>query len=983
MSLPTFADFFKALWDKPPFPWQNMLAERVCKSSWPKAIDLPTAAGKTACIDIAIYALASQAERDLTQRTAPRRIWFVVDRRIVVDAAFERACRIADKLAQAKKQDGILYDVAHRLRKLSGTARPLAVARLRGGILRDDGWAQLPSQPAVIASTVDQIGSRLLFRSYGDSLNSAPIYAGLIANDSLILLDEAHCAQPFLETLSTISDLRSERWAQQPIRTPFAFVALTATHRQVSTSIFPSSEEERAQALNDQTIQQRLNTRKLARLVELRTSKGQKKDPLVTRAAEEALQYAKDFCRVAVMVNRVRTAVQIAEMLPRLANEAGLGVDVVLLTGRLRPYERDHLVKRWSVYLRAEQPENPERPIIVVSTQCLEVGADFSFDALVTECASLDALRQRFGRLARSGLPNGLCAPAVILIRQEDADLKKEDRIYGNAIAQTWQWLRGIADRRDNGLYCVDFGFNALSNKLKSVANPELNKLFAPAPSAPVLLPAHLDLLCQTSPPVEPQPDISLYLHGRRSVPDAYIVWRCDLPNDDTSLWLEIVALCPPSTAEMLSVPFWQLRAWLAQGSASEEDGDLEGASEEIEALKENRCRPALLWRGRKRSKLVEEPEEIRPGDIVVVPASYGIASLGQSAPFRAVGREALDIWEPVQAESGRAAAVRLTKDTLSSWREYPPIAELLKILEIQDISREKLDEVIQYLLNYQPLQAESLILPEWWLDLLKKVQNGHMSYHPAGGVILFQRQVTSHQSEELDIFADDDDLLSAAGQAVSLKIHTESVRHAANKLASHCLPNGFQPCFDQAAIWHDAGKLDERFQLILHNGDEIALINSSEPLAKSERMPLSPKRREQIRQISKLPENFRHEMLSCQLVEHAIRSKKWEDEDCESLDLILYLIATHHGYGRPCAPICEDGELPEVHGQVVDGCKVSLSKDERKSLPYPHRLDSGITERFWRVVRRYGWWGSAYLEAIFRLSDRYGSKLLIVKDEK
>lgn len=55
-----FPTFFQALWGYDPFPWQEMLAARTAAGSWPQALDLPTASGKTACIDVAIHALASQ-----------------------------------------------------------------------------------------------------------------------------------------------------------------------------------------------------------------------------------------------------------------------------------------------------------------------------------------------------------------------------------------------------------------------------------------------------------------------------------------------------------------------------------------------------------------------------------------------------------------------------------------------------------------------------------------------------------------------------------------------------------------------------------------------------------------------------------------------------------------------------------------------------------------------------------------------------------
>jgi len=968
-----YTDFFHALWSHDPFPWQRMLAERLVDREWPRVLDLPTASGKTACMDAAIYALAVQAGKPVWERTAPRRIWFVVDRRIVVDEAFVRAQLIADKLLEAK--DGPLKRVADRLRAVSGTDRPLAVARLRGGVLRDDGWARLPSQPAVITSTVDQLGSRLLFRGYGHSGRTAPIFAGLAAHDSLILLDEAHLSVPFMQTLEAVERFRGEDWAEAPIHTPFAFCMLSATPPKgvAPEDIFPG--RERDAALDHPVLRTRMQAEKPAELVEVRARKTDGNDPLVEEAVARAGGFAVKQCigRVAVVVNRVATAQAIER---KLREATGEQADVVLLTGRLRPLERDRLVERWKPKLQANQPEAAERPLIVVATQCIEVGADFSFDAMVTESASLDALRQRFGRLNRLGAADS--APAVILIRTDEAKAGYKDIVYGTALPSCWGLLNELAETRGEGKKqrkVVDFGIAALDGLLSDV--DDLTSYIAPVPDAPMLLPAHLDLLCQTSPVPYVQPDIQLYLHGvGRGEPEVRVVWRADLDKDDRNnekIWSETVSLCPPNSLETLSVPLSRLKRWLRQDALPDDSADVEVAAQngEDDSRKIGKgIQPVLAWRGRERSEVIRRSRALRPDELIVLPAEYGMAGLGQSSPDEALGADKLDIWEPAHADSERPAALRVHRQVLAPWLKCPPLGELVELTATPDWDEDALQPAIDAVIEYAPAtETDPPAPPDWLVKRLGETRYGKKETHPGGGLILFAPPDHSRRAQEPDLFADDDDLLSAAGREVPLDVHSALVERAVEQLAERCLPEHFYEPLKTAAYWHDAGKMDERFQIWLRQGDEPAAL-SEKPLAKSREVVGLQARRRWLREASGLPERFRHEMLSLQLAERLMPSAGDDALD----DLMLYCVSSHHGYGRPFAPVSPDPEPPPVRGNH-DGVAIDITDETRIQWPAPHSPASGIPERFWRLNRRYGWWGLAYLEAILRLGDWYGSQ--------
>ena len=57
-----FEDFFRALHDVEPFPWQTRLLKQVAESGrWTSLLDLPTGTGKTAALEVALFYLALEA----------------------------------------------------------------------------------------------------------------------------------------------------------------------------------------------------------------------------------------------------------------------------------------------------------------------------------------------------------------------------------------------------------------------------------------------------------------------------------------------------------------------------------------------------------------------------------------------------------------------------------------------------------------------------------------------------------------------------------------------------------------------------------------------------------------------------------------------------------------------------------------------------------------------------------------------------------
>ena len=904
-----FTDFYEGVWGRRPFNWQVRLAAQVLEAGrWPSVIDLPTGAGKTSALDIAVWAMACDSAR------FPRRVVFVVDRRVIVDQVSGHAEELSRRIGRSGNPT--VVQVRQRLSEMGGDPRDvLALAALRGGSAIGNQWARWPDQPCVLASTVDQFGSRLLFRGYGVRRAMWPVHAGLTGNDTLVLLDEVHLAVPFAQTLRAIEDtgtdgLLPRRWQ---------VVEMSATPTEPSGERFQLDRAADIDAPGCEVFAQRMNAVKRARLI----AAGRRSEAADQVLAREIPRLLNDQpgSVVGVVVNRVASARAVASALD------ARGTNVELITGRMRPWERDRAVER---VLEAADPDREQGDgdgrLVVVATQCIEVGADLSFDALITEAAPIDALKQRFGRLDRRGTlaAAGRSAQAVI-IGVESAVRAPDDPVYGSALATTWQ---ALTERFRE----ASFDVGPMSDDLVGVGDA------ADRGRAPLLLPSHRSAFAQTSPVPQVDPDPAPFLHGFQDVdPEVSVVWRDDVGDysvGEASGRAEAIRaaleLSPPHPAEAMAVPIRSLRRWLTgEPSIDPLLADAPAAVTDEAPSHSAGARRVFRWRGPAEgdSDLVSI-SSLRPGDVLVVPSEWGGIESGT--------------WSP----GSRSPVADIGNDVgAGAWRVHPAVVG---------------DETV-------PLPdegADATIVKNWLRDrgapdepLTTYLGWDPKFDHGSGGFREFY--AVPRGSATAALLDGNDEANSFTGQYSLLDDHLAAVGDLAGEMGRRChLPDAVVDDLRLAGELHDVGKADPRFQRWLH-GSDLSMARTPGLLAKSPRRT-SRQMRQRARTWAGYPEGMRHELISGALIAaNAGLLARAHDRE-----LVEHLVVTHHGRCRPLPDVVSDPS-PVTVEYTIGGLKAATSSEVAEPVS-----GASSVERFWRLVDRYGWHGLAWLEAILRLAD-------------
>ena len=912
MNQEEFERRFESLTHFAPLPWQRRLyLEYFDQGRTPKTVDIPTGLGKTAVT--ALWLIAIRAERKL-----PRRLIYIVDRRAVVD----QATRFVEGLRKNEE----------KLRKEQKRPEdpPLPISTLRGQHADNREWLDDPGEPAIIVGTVDMIGSRLLFEGYGVSRKMRPYHAGLLGTDALFVLDEAHLVPPFERLLRDIARERNTSLGaadetDRSLLPPLRVISLSATGRESTTSTSKQTFSLDDLDINAAGAGAKLTRKRLdaAKTLYLNTCK---RGELVETLAEKVWTIAESGAkagRYLIFCNARKDAEAVRKALEQRI-KGSEEPEIELFVGARRNYERQAAEKRLQElgFITAEKsktgaekaPKNNAR--FLIATSAGEVGVDMDADHMVCDLVAWDRMVQRLGRVNRRG--DGDAQVHVYDAGPPDAKSNETDLAPSQAMLQHTRNLIEALRRP-----VADDGHDASPGSIRELKRRTdaeiIAKASTPAPLRPALTRPLLDAWAMTSLREHTgRPEVAPWLRGwiENEHPRTTVVWRAYLP-------------VPTNTEE-------RRRRW------------------EREARKYFQTTPPHLL-----EKL--ETETYRVVDWL----TKRVKKLHKSALAEKRGRENgrdpdHDAWMPEQIvamtlnTAGDLEKTFTLHDFDKKRLQYELTGKTLVVLgRLGGLSEGMLDDkhdaAPDWLADEQPLdppsEEEQAQAVPWRIHHQKhpvEEDDSDKGQH-ANAWCLVHRFVLKHApdgeiGESLDVFKqriNSTEEARALGKNQSLEKHQTWAKEQAADLAKRLeLPERYGKLLALAARLHDEGKQAERWQ------NAFSAPKNGRPYAKTTG-PLNPH----------LLHGYRHEFGSLHYIRDNSELNALPQDD---QDLVLHLIAAHHGNARPILS--------------TDGCDHAP----------PSQLEEQareVAQRFARLQRRWGPWGLAWWETLLRAADQQASK--------
>lgn len=891
-----------------PFSWQEEVLDHICEHGvWPERINAPTGSGKSSVVDIHLFANALAAVGAAPR--VPRRLCVTVGRRALVDSQADRANKILDRmgkvLANESDESDILRRVAEALQSFQTRndgqgSGPFEVGHIRGELSNRTLPVTDISACAIIAATPDMYGSRALFRGYGSTKAARPRETALLAMDTVMVLDEAHMNRQLLHTTQRIAELQKR---EVNLGVP--------TLQVVETTATPSTEDSDSTTLgvdiealdspNDEKLRDRVYSHKELVLRPIDKWDGKPGNAATVDAAVGAIKEflarrgagedSKKAHTVGCIVNHVRTAIAIKEELAKNLAED----EVQLLVGRMRPSDLEKLQNKHRDLFTTEGDKSVK---VVVATQTLEVGIDVDFADLVTELAPASSLAQRFGRVNRLGHRDD---SKVVVIEPASGDSVKKDAPPYKAVdlSNAYAWLEAL-----NGAE------NPSVNPAAMVKNP-------PVQSSPERLlyqrPEWPDLLefSRTDENPYDEPDLDLWLHDSLEAETAMggVIVRDNLPSN-TSAAMEILKTSYFAPRDRETFP-----------------ANLKILKEILDYQDEHGVKPRKflyrqgeisLWQDADHGD--ESNQSLAPGDVLLLDTgsvpftNQGIAVTQRELP------STKDKLEAVPFLNGTLYVYEKCADREARFREY------------LGLSPEEAAE----LLDSQASDGQKVIASELSIE----AEDGQE-------VIAWYADVTEKKSVEGSDIAQE---LVLAGP-VLLGDHQNDVAERTRQIAENLgLAPEFSEALELAAMYHDEGKRDLRFQQMLGADPETGA------LAKSGNRSVAEAYRARSR--SALPKGWRHEQLSALMVAAS------PEKGGEHRDLVLRIIGCSHGHGR--FSFAHDADFLLKEGYLPEGMDYEALKEQATRLFNVGYWDNLMEQ----TSRTYGPYATAYLEAVERAAD-------------